>query len=149
MLTISEMRTVGGIAKEISACTQRLEKFKKEMFSELPVQWKVHGAKRLALRVRIIEARDLPIADLTSSDPFVEMKVDDGKRVRSTIVKHTVHPVWPREGNTFVFCLDDSAPSPSMPGASEDIELTLIQNDGIHLKRFAIGRNAAHSGLRL
>nr|CAG4708134.1 unnamed protein product [Naegleria fowleri] len=56
------------------------------------------------LKLTLVEGKNLPIADLKSSDPYVKMKTERSE-VKSAIIKQNhLHPVW---NETFVFEIDN------------------------------------------
>ncbi|XP_068021466.1 LOW QUALITY PROTEIN: ras GTPase-activating protein 4-like [Melanerpes formicivorus] len=55
-------------------------------------------ARRSALSIRIVEARNLPAKDITgSSDPYCIVKVDDEAIIRTATVWKTLSPFWGEE----------------------------------------------------
>ena len=62
----------------------------------------------ITLHVQIIAARDLAVADLTASDPYVEVWIGDGKddndpkkrkhrTYKTRVEKYNLNPVWDEE----------------------------------------------------
>lgn len=46
------------------------------------------------MRIFLVHARNLVIADETTSDPYVIFKVPGGKKVESLVKKETLNPSW-------------------------------------------------------
>ncbi|EFC42073.1 predicted protein [Naegleria gruberi] len=50
------------------------------------------------IKLEIVEAHNLMIADITSSDPYVEIQASNDKKILKTkVIKKNLNPVWNEE----------------------------------------------------